>query len=216
MAAADQAQCAAAQLKGVVQPVAHIKVAAPEHPVHIGKVPGAGHNHEHGVLRRRIYVADGGVHHLNAPLGGRFHVDAVQPDALLANGLQAGAGVHHRGAHPVGPGEDGRGLLPPNLFDPRAFAGAFGHNHFQPGSPQQFLARNVCVPQQKHLFAHTLSLRRLFNPERSFRRGASRPKRQKSRIHFPEFSRLLKTLVQKQTHCKIIIADCSKKHNRPA
>ena len=76
--------------------------------------------------------------------------------------------------------------------------------------PTTIFCRNICVPQQKHLFAHTPSLRRLFNPERPSRLEALRPKRQGRPACLFSVSFFFKNKLK----CKIIIADCGKKYNR--
>ncbi len=78
----------------------------------LGNVAGHGHHERQGVLRGGDGVAPGGVHHHDAPFGGRRDVHVVQPGAGPTHHFQAGRGGNEiRGYLGGAPDDQGVGIL---------------------------------------------------------------------------------------------------------
>jgi hypothetical protein len=74
-------------------------------------VPGGGQQQRHGVLGGADDVGGRCVDHQHAALGGRGHVDVVQPDAGPRDDLQLRGGRQRLGVDPGGGPDQHRGGL---------------------------------------------------------------------------------------------------------
>ena len=113
-------------------------IPAPEQAVARHKRFGEGNHKAEGVLRDRLAIGFGRIHHRDAARGGRRHVHVVITDTVAADDPQPGGGGNHVGGEAGGPQHDHGSVREQRLH--RFLAGVGRDNHRAGGTQERYAA----------------------------------------------------------------------------